>query len=351
MRNRLVTLAASAAAIVAALPAGAQERFTVDGDRVAVYNLAGEVRVEAGSGASVVVEVTRGGSDGSDLAIRRGESNGYRHLAIVYPDGDVVYSARGRGNSRTTLDVRSNGTFGGDAGLFGRGSRVTIRGSGRGTVAWADLRVLVPAGRTIAIHNAVGRIDVANVNGNVVVKGHASAIEARSTRGKLDLDTGSGGITVTDASGDVHLDTGSGGVRVSGVRGGDLMVDTGSGGVTGGDLSVGTLHVDVGSGGVRLEGVSARHVNVDTGSGSVSLRLNADAEDVRIDTGSGGVTLGLPSSFGADAEIDTGSGGIQVDFPATVRRYTRSHFSGSLGNGGRRLVIDTGSGGVNVVRN
>jgi lia operon protein LiaG len=349
MNNRLVTLAASAAALAAALPAGAQERFTVDGDRVAVYNLAGEVRVEAGSGSSVVVEVTRGGSGGDELAIRRGETNGFRHLAIVYPDGDIVYPRRG--DSRTTLDVRSDGTFGGDMSLFGGRDRVTIRGSGRGTQAWADLRVLVPSGRTIAIHNAVGRIDVANVDGDVVVKGHASAIEARSTRGSLDLDTGSGGITVSDASGDVHLDTGSGGVRVSGVRGGDLMVDTGSGGVTGGDLSVGTLHVDVGSGGVRLEGVTARHVNVDTGSGSVMLRLRGDAEDVRIDTGSGGVTLGLPSGFGADAEIDTGSGGIRVDVPATVRRSTRSHFSGSIGNGGGRLVIDTGSGGVSVVRN
>lgn len=350
MLNRLVTLAASAAALAAAVPAGAQERFTVDGNRVAVYNLAGEVRVEAGSGSSVVVEVTRGGSDGSDLAIRRGETNGFRHLAVVYPEGDIVYPGRG-GNSRTTLDVRADGTFGGDMGFRLGRDRRTIRSSGSGVRAWADLRVLVPSGRTIAIHNAVGRIEVANVNGDVVVKGHASAIETRGTRGGLDLDTGSGGITVADASGDVHLDTGSGGVRVSGVRGGDLMVDTGSGGVTGGDLSVGTLHVDVGSGGVRLEGVAARRVNVDTGSGSVMLRLTRDADDVRIDTGSGGVTLGLPSGFGADAEIDTGSGGIRVDFPATVRRSTRGHFSGSFGNGGGRLVIDTGSGGVSVVRN
>jgi hypothetical protein len=40
-----------------------------------------------------------------------------------------------------------------------------------------------------------------------------------------------------------------------------------------------------------------------------------------------------------------------VDVPATARRATRSHFSGTFGNGGGRLVIDTGSGGVSVVRN
>lgn len=351
MKRLFVTLAVTGAALAAGLPAAAQERFTIEGDRVAVFNLAGQVRVEPGTGASVVVEVTRGGDDAGRLNIRRGDADGYRTLAVRYPGGDIVYPELGRG-SRTTLDVRSDGTFGGENGLrFGAADRITIRGSGSGTRAWADVRVLVPAGRTVAIHHAVGRIDVTGVNGDLHVKGYAAAINASGTRGVLDLDTGSGGITVANAEGEVTLDTGSGGVRVSGVRGRQLSVDTGSGGVTGGDLAVGTLHVDVGSGGVRLEGVDARHVDVDTGSGSVVLHLSRDAEDVKIDTGSGGVTLGLPEGFGADAEIDTGSGGIHVDFPSTVRRSSRSHFSGSFGNGNGRLVIDTGSGGVRVVRN
>jgi len=350
MQRLFFTLAAGGAALALAHPAAAQERFTVEGDRVAVYNLAGQVRVEAGSGSDVVVEVTRGGSDAGDLSIRRGEQGGFRTLAVVYPDRDVIYPGIGRGSS-TQIDVRSDGTFHGDRGIFGSGGRRTIRGSGSGTNAWADLRVLVPAGRRIAIHQAAGRVDVSNVDGEVQVRAHASPVSATGTRGMLDLDTGSGGITVTNAQGEVTLDTGSGGVRVTGVRGGVLDVDTGSGGVTGGDISVGRLHVDVGSGGVRLESVDARDVDVDAGSGSVALRLRGDAESIKIDTGSGGVTLGLPAGFGADAEIDTGSGGIRVDVPSTVRRATRTHFSGAFGDGNGRMVIDTGSGGVSVVRN
>jgi lia operon protein LiaG len=347
MQKLFVTLAAAGAALTLAGGAAAQERFTLDGERVSVYNLAGQMRVEAGSGPSVVVEVTRGGNDGSQLRVRRGESG---TLAIVYPDNDIVYPEMG-GGSRTTLDVRSDGTFGGDNGFRIGGNRITIRGSGSGTRAWANVRVLVPAGRTVTVHHAVGRIDVVNVNGDVQVKGYAAHIEASGTRGRLNLDTGSGGITVTNAEGEVSLDTGSGGVRLTGIRGSGLDVDTGSGGVNGSDLSVGRLHVDVGSGGVRLEAVDARDVEIDTGSGSVALRLRRDAENVKIDTGSGGVTLGLPQGFGADAEIDTGSGGIRVDVPSTVRRSNRSHFSGTFGDGAGRLVIDTGSGGVSVVRN
>jgi hypothetical protein len=347
MHRHFVTLAAAGAVFALAGGAAAQERFTLEGDRAAVYNLAGQVRVEPGSGASVVVEITRGGSDAGRLSVRRGDAG---TLAVVYPDADVVYPAIG--GSRTSLDVRSDGTFGGDQGIrFGGGRRVTIRGSGGGTRAWVDVRVLVPTGRSISLHQAVGHVDVTNVNGSVQVKVQSAAIVASGTRGRLDLDTGSGGITVTNAEGDVRLDTGSGGVRVNGVRGSGLDVDTGSGGVEGSDVSVARLHVDVGSGGVRLDGVDARSIDVDTGSGAVVLRLRRDAEDVKIDTGSGGVTLGLPRDFGADAEIDTGSGGIHVDVPANVRRASRTHFSGTFGNGGGHLVIDTGSGGVRVVAN
>jgi hypothetical protein len=348
MQRLSITLPTLAFALALAGGAAAQERFTLDGDRVTVYNLAGHMRVEAGSGPSVVVEVTRAGSDAGELRVRRGDNG---TLAIVYPERDVVYPEMG-GGSRTTLEVRSDGSFGSDNGLrLVGGNRVTIRGSGSGTRAWADVRVLVPAGRKVAVHHAVGRIEVANVNGDIQVRGHAARIEASGTRGRLDLDTGSGGITVTGAEGEVSLDTGSGGVRLSGIRGSGLDVDTGSGGVHGSDVSVGRLHVDVGSGGVRLDGVDARDIDIDTGSGSVVLRLRRDAEQVKIDTGSGGVTLGLPQGFGAEAEIDTGSGGIHVDVPSTVRRSSRSHFSGTFGDGSGRLVIDTGSGGVSVVRN
>jgi len=357
MRKQLAgaaVLAGTLAVALAARGAQAQERYALDGPRVAIYNLAGQVSVEPGAGQSVAVIVTRGGADAGQLTVRRGEGDGTRTLAVVYPGDRVVYPALGRG-SNTTIDVRTDGTFGSVGGSvggrwFGGGGRqVRVSGAGGGTEAWADVRVQVPAGRTVTIHLAAGRVDVANVSGDLRVRGHAAAIRASGTRGSLDLDTGSGAIELRDAQGDINLDTGSGGVTVNGVSGGVLDVDTGSGRVEGGDLRVGRLHVDVGSGGVRLGGVSARDVDIDTGSGSVNLALSADAESVRIDTGSGGVVLAVPRQFGASAEIDTGSGGIHVLVPTEVTRSTRSHFTGRFGDGRGRLVIDTGSGGVQVV--
>ncbi|HEX8692677.1 MAG TPA: DUF4097 family beta strand repeat-containing protein [Longimicrobium sp.] len=350
MRHHVILPLALAAASLVATRGEAQrtERFTLDGSRVAVYNLAGEVRVEPGSGSEVVVEVTRGGSDAGELRVREGETDGAASLVVLYPDDRVVYPRMGRG-SNTEMSVERDGTFGRSGRVLG-GRRVRIHGSGSGTEAWADLRVLVPAGRTVSVNQAVGRVEVSNVHGDLRVRGAAASIHALGTRGSLNLDTGSGGIEVRDAQGEIVLDTGSGGVRVSGVSGPRLSVDTGSGGVVGSGLDVENLHVDVGSGGVRLDAVDARDILIDTGSGSVELSLRGDVNRARIDTGSGGVTLGVPAGFGAELDIDTGSGGIDVDVPATVRRAGRSHFTGTIGDGNGRVEIDTGSGGVRVRR-
>ena len=45
-----------------ALTAQQIERYSVSGDEVAIYNLAGQIRVEAGSGGAVGAELTRGGA-------------------------------------------------------------------------------------------------------------------------------------------------------------------------------------------------------------------------------------------------------------------------------------------------
>ena len=52
-----------AAAVAAPVAAQQTERYALAGANVAVYNLVGETRIEAGSGSEVVVELTRGGAE------------------------------------------------------------------------------------------------------------------------------------------------------------------------------------------------------------------------------------------------------------------------------------------------
>jgi DUF4097 and DUF4098 domain-containing protein YvlB len=136
-------------------------------------------------------------------------------------------------------------------------------------------------------------------------------------------------------------------------------VDTGSGGVTADGVDVQKMDVDVGSGGIRLTNVRAPDLRVDSGSGSVdvSLASGATVRSFLFDTGSGGVTLRMPEALAAEVEISTGSGGITTDIPISVTRRERDALRGYIGEesrsarGGGRIKIDTGSGGVRLLRN
>jgi DUF4097 and DUF4098 domain-containing protein YvlB len=361
------------------------ERFSLAGNHVAIFNLAGEVRVERGTGSSVVVEILRGGEDSDRLSVKTGDMDDWRTLRVIYPSDRLVYPRLGRW-SRSNFSVNEDGTFGGSimkatldetgfhmqkgihVGL--RHREIRVSNSGSGLEAWADLRILVPAGQTVAVHLGVGKVNVANVNGEVRVEARSGSVSASAVDGALLLNTGSGGVTVDGARGHVRISTGSGGVRASNVENGSLILGTGSGSIEGSNINSiatsmqtgsGSIHLDgvsapefkasTGSGGIQARAVKARDLDLNTGSGSITLELLSDVRNARIDTGSGGVTLGVPRELGAELIVDTGSGGISADVPIQVSLQKRQHLRGKLGDGNGRIEIDTGSGGVRLRAN
>jgi len=310
------------------------ERRTVAGDHVAIYNLAGVMRLERGTGGDVVVELTRGGPDAGKLEIATGPLRGREALRVIYPDDEIVYRGLGRG-SNTTLHVRDDGTFNDrDQGRHwsDEGRRVRITSSGGGLEAHADVRIAIPAGKRVEVYLAVGQAFASNVDGDLRVDVAAANVTADHVKGSLLVDTGSGDVRLSDAQGDVSLDTGSGNVTVSGVSGPELKLATGSGDVTASSVRVG-------------------NVKIDTGSGNVRLDLLADLEALDVDTGSGDVTINVPPDLGAELDIETGSGDIDLQ-NVTVRttRLERDHLTGAIGDGKGRIRIETGSGGVHLVR-
>jgi hypothetical protein len=328
---------------------GQTDHRNLSGERVAVYNLAGRVRVQAATGAQVTVDVTRGGHDASKLRIETGEVRGWQTLRVVYPSDRVVYSDM-RSRGRTQMHVNSDGTFDDDRNSDDR-SRVEIRSSGDGLDAHADVVIGVPKGQRLAVHWGVGDATVSNVDGDIRVGVAAANVTSEHTRGRLLLDTGSGTVSVTDANGEVKLDTGSGSVPIDGVHGETLDVDTGSGSVRGGGIDTKMLKVDVGSGGLSLDHISTPRVTVDAGSGRTDLGFIRPVEDLAVDAGSGGVTIRLPATQGADVDIETGSGGIDSDFAVQTSRLSRDHLRGQIGDGRGRIKIESGSGAIRLIKN
>ncbi len=335
-------------AVFVAAPLAAQQasRHVLRGADVAIYNLAGTVRIQGGAVGDVVVEVTPRGGEAAKLRVETGPIDSRQTLRVVYPGDEIVYG-QGSGRNSTELRVRDDGTFGDTRGRD-RGRSVRVRNYGSGVEVWADLTITVPAGRKVAVRLAVGEASVADVDSDLLVDVHSADITAERTRGRLVLDTGSGDISLRDARGDVTLDTGSGNVRATGVQG-DLLIDTGSGNVTVAQADVTSLSIDTGSGNVDARDVRARDLLIDTGSGSVTLTLLSDVESASIDTGSGDVTMTVPSTLGAELDIQTSSGEIDLGFPVEVRRIERSHLQGRIGNGSGRIAIDTGSGDVRLL--
>ena len=345
-----------AAAVLVPLPLAAQSAssgsYRLRGEAFALYNLAGQVRLEGGSGDEVSVRITRGGPDGGRLDVETGPIGGRETLRVLYPDDRIVYPDDRRGGTyNTTLHVRDDGTFGDDSRGEdrARARRVRISDQGDGIEAWADMVVTVPAGKRVALHLAVGKVDVSNVNGDLLVDVGAASVTTSRTRGRLRLDTGSGEVRVSDASGEVDLDTGSGGVTLDGVNATRLTLDAGSGGLTGSAITADVLRLDLGSGRTRLRDVRARDIILDSGSGSVDIDLAADVDDLRIDAGSGSVTLRVPSSLGAELDVDTGSGGIETDIAVSVRSRSRHALRGTIGDGRGRITIESGSGSVRLL--
>lgn len=360
MTIRTVLATACAGLTLVAPAAAAQERVTLPGDRVAIYNLVGQARIEAGSGSAVTVEITKGGQDQGQVTIERGPIEtmpGFETLRLVYPADAITYPALGR-RSRTEMQVREDGTFGGDnsnneRGRWGSrrwGRRVTVTGNESGLEAWADLRILIPVGRRVDVNVGVGDISVTNVDGHLSVDGGSSSVTARGTKGSLTIDVGSGMVTVNDAQGDLSVDTGSGSVELTTFRGTSLSIDTGSGSVSVTTAVADQVTVDTGSGDITLTGITSRDINLDTGSGEVDVDVTTDVDQVLIDTGSGSVTLHVPDNMGATLDIESGSGGVESDVPLEVTRWGSDHVTGRIGDGRGRIAVDTGSGRVRIVK-
>jgi len=335
-----------------ALSAQQAERYSIPEDELAIYNLAGEVRLEPGPSGDITVQVTRGGADAGKLKVFRNELDGMQTLRFVYPDTRIQYAGMSLGSS-TQLRVRDDGTFGDKEHDDRRheGKQVTISGSGAGLKAHADLRIGVPMGRTIALHLAVGKVSVSNVNGDLSIDLASGPVSSTTTRGQLAIDVGSGEVQVTKQTGELEIDTGSGAVRVSDVRGESISIGTGSGEVSASNLKSNQLEIDTGSGNIEVTALTSPQVSLQTGSGSVIADLSGEVWNVRVETGSGDVTLKVPPTLAAEVDIETSSGDIETDFEVSVTRHARDHMTGRIGEGGGKIAIETGSGGIRLVKN
>jgi DUF4097 and DUF4098 domain-containing protein YvlB len=331
------------------LPASlaAQQQFTLQGESVAIYNVAGDVALSGGSGAEVTVTATPRGAQAAALKFVQGEIRGHETLRVIYPEGDIVYPALGKG-SQTTQRINEDGTFGDSD--HGRGRRVRIVGSGSGAEAHASLAVNVPAGRSVAVYLAAGTVTATNVNGTLAFDLSSANLKVTGGKGEISADIGSGNVEISGTDGPLNVDTGSGNVHLTNVKAASLEIDAGSGDVTANGVVAMHTAIDAGSGDIELLGSQSPESELESGSGDITVELAGVPSSLDVETGSGDIVLRLPANTGAQVSIETSSGRIESDFTMQVTRTGREELSGTIGDGAGRISAESGSGDVRLQR-
>jgi len=211
---------------------------------------------------------------------------------------------------------------------------------------------------------AGGRIVVANMSGNVKVRGTDTSsvvVTGRKTGRDADrvtIEDNSSGDTVSigvnypkhcncDASVDFDVEV------PKSLRLDFDKISSMSGDVEIGDVT-GAVNATTMSGNVNVTDVSGT-VEATAMSGDVTVDIDRleGTGDLQFTTMSGNVDVRLPADSGVDVSMKTTSGDITTDLPIEVHRpeYGAGVWAkGTLGDGSRRLKLTTMSGDVHLRR-
>ena len=109
----------------------------------------------------------------------------------------------------------------------------------------------------------------------------------------------------------------------------------------GSDIEVHTVN-----GSVRIS--TRGHAEADTVNGSIEASFGrADWRgEVSFETVNGSIRLELPADTNADIRARTVNGRIRSDLPMTVHEVSRRRLEGTIGNGGRKLELETVNGSI-----
>lgn len=275
-----------AAAFALAWPAHAgkpiDERRPLDADgRVAVNNLAGEIKVSTWDRNEVAITGTLG-DDVEALEIR-GDA---RNLQVL-----VRYPRNTRGGvdetllwlqvpGRAALDLEAVSADVLIDGAGGALSAASVSGDIRATVESSEIKLNTVSG-DIQLNAAGARAELQSVSGDIVARGLGDAVKAETVSGDLELDGGPfKSLAAESVSGDLRLL----GVRLA--TGGELRAETLSGeiAVRLGQVPDALVSLQTFSGAVRsdfgTDSASRRELETTLGSGKGRIELNSFSGDV-----------------------------------------------------------------------
>ena len=127
----------------------------------------------------------------------------------------------------------------------------------------------------------------------------------------------------------------------------------GDGGRMNGDVNVESLSGDVEAGTINgdVEISTSGYAQATTVNGSIWAEVGQSdwTGSLEFETVNGSITVVLPEGTGAEVSARTVNGAIETDFPLTVRgRFSSRRLNGTIGDGGRRLWLETVNGSITL---
>jgi DUF4097 and DUF4098 domain-containing protein YvlB len=184
-------------------------------------------------------------------------------------------------------------------------------------------------------------IEVVEHRGGITV---CAVYPTRRNREPNSCEPGSGGrMNVQDN--DVQVD-----FEVFVPAGVELIARTVNGGVTiealESDVTANTVN-----GSIELETTGIARAKTVNGSISAAIGSSNRDGDLEFETVNGRIVLEIADRIDADVNAATVNGDISTDFPLTVRgRFGPRRVSGTIGNGGRALSLNTVNGSIEIRR-
>ncbi len=291
----------------------------------------------AGAQGSVTLRNTRG--------TQRIE-NSFGSVDVDTSDGDV--SITNSNGSVRTVHVRITvNDVSGDADVHGGNGSVDLQNvRGKATVrnSFATSR-LRDIGRDLVFTGNNSRVDAANIGGGANITTTFDSVSINNAGGPVTVSASNGNVTVADAKGDVSVDNRFGSVRIDRARAAD--VDNANGSVTVNDIA-GSVKVRTTFASAFVKGAGGS-VDVQNQNGAVSVSgLRAPCHPITLNTSFSSIHVALPPNTGYDVSARTSFGHISTDIPITTNNAGEDTLTGRIGNGGCKLELKTGNGGITI---
>jgi DUF4097 and DUF4098 domain-containing protein YvlB len=191
--------------------------------------------------------------------------------------------------------------------------------------------VRMPKNADLQLETSDGRVEVSDLNGNIIVHTSDGAIKASQLSGTIDLRSNDGDIAVEALTGTFKLHSGDGKINATHLDG-----------ICNASTRDGSIHV------------AGRFDSLDLKSGDGAVTARAEpgsnmSSNWSITTQDGGVEVAIPKNLPAKLDASTRDGHIILGLPVSVEgNVDQKAVRGTINGGGPTLLIHTGDGTIHL---